>query len=171
MARMRIVIVGAGFGGLSVAHSLTGADADVMVVDRRNYHLFQPLLYLFQPLLYQVATAGLSPAQIASPIRAVLRQAANVSVTLGKVSGIDKDRRVVAIEDREIAYDRLILATGARHSYFGHDEWESVAPGLKKIDDATGIHRRILVDDDQVSSARSLLVDAGLAKELPPDVG
>jgi NADH dehydrogenase len=121
---MRIVIVGAGFGGLSAAHSLAGADADVFVIDRRNYHLFQPLLY-------QVATAGLSPAQIASPIRAILRQAVNISVTLGKVSGIDKDRRVVAIDDREIAYDRLILATGARHSYFGRDEWESMAPGLK----------------------------------------
>jgi NADH dehydrogenase len=146
MARMRIVIVGAGFGGLSAAHSLAGADADVIVVDRRNYHLFQPLLY-------QVATAGLSPAQIASPIRAILRQAANISVTLGKVSGIDKDRRVVAIEDREIAYDRLILATGARHSYFGRDEWESVAPGLKKIDDATGIRRRILTAFENAESA------------------
>ena len=145
MARMRIVIVGAGFGGLSAAHSLAGADADVFVIDRRNYHLFQPLLY-------QVATAGLSPAQIASPIRAILRQAANISVTLGKVSGIDKDRRVVAIDDREIAYDRLILATGARHSYFGRDEWESMAPGLKKIDDATGIRRRILTAFENAES-------------------
>ena len=145
MARMRIVIVGAGFGGLSAAHSLAGADADVFVIDRRNYHLFQPLLY-------QVATAGLSPAQIASPIRAILRQAANFSVTLGKVSGIDKDRGVVAIDDREIAYDRLILATGARHSYFGRDEWESVAPGLKKIDDATGIRRRILTAFENAES-------------------
>ena len=145
MARMQIVIVGAGFGGLSAAHSLAGADADVFVIDRRNYHLFQPLLY-------QVATAGLSPAQIASPIRAILRQAANISVTLGKVSGIDKDRRVVAIDDREIAYDRLILATGARHSYFGRDEWESMAPGLKKIDDATGIRRRILTAFENAES-------------------
>jgi NADH dehydrogenase len=142
---MRIVIVGAGFGGLSAAYSLAGADADVFVIDRRNYHLFQPLLY-------QVATAGLSPAQIASPIRAILRQAANISVTLGKVSAIDKDRRVVIIEDREIAYDRLILATGARHSYFGRDEWESVAPGLKKIDDATSIRRRILTAFENAES-------------------
>jgi NADH:ubiquinone reductase (H+-translocating) len=145
MARMRIVIVGAGFGGLSAAHSLAGADADVFVIDRRNYHLFQPLLY-------QVATAGLSPAQIASPIRAILRHAVNISVTLGKVSGIDKDGRVVAIDDREIAYDRLILATGARHSYFGRDEWESMAPGLKKIDDATGIRRRILTAFENAES-------------------
>jgi len=143
---MRIVIVGAGFGGLNAAHSLAGADADVLVIDRRNYHLFQPLLY-------QVATAGLSPAQIASPIRAILRQAANISVTLGKVCGIDKDRRVVVIEDREIAYDRLVLATGARHSYFGRDEWESVAPGLKKIDDATSIRRRILTAFENAESS------------------
>ena len=137
MARPRIVIVGAGFGGLSAAHALAGADADVTVIDRRNYHLFQPLLY-------QVATAGLSPAQIASPIRAILRRAANVHVILGKVSGIDRQRRVVKLDDREVDYDTLVLATGSRHAYFGHDEWESVAPGLKKIDDATGIRRRIL---------------------------
>lgn len=137
MARPRIVIVGAGFGGLSAAHALGGAQADVTVIDRRNYHLFQPLLY-------QVATAGLSPAQIASPIRAILRRAANVRVILGKASGIDRQRRVVKLDDREVAYDYLVLATGSRHAYFGHDEWESVAPGLKTIDDATGIRRRIL---------------------------
>jgi len=138
MARPHIVIVGAGFGGLSVAAALSGADADVTVIDRRNYHLFQPLLY-------QVATAGLSPAQIASPIRAILRRVANVHVLLGKVNGMDKERRTVALDDRTLSYDTLVLATGARHSYFGHDEWESVAPGLKKIDDATDIRRRILM--------------------------
>ncbi len=137
MARPHIVIVGAGFGGLSAAAGLAGAEADVTVIDRRNYHLFQPLLY-------QVATAGLSPAQIASPIRAILRRAANVHVLLGKVNGIDKERRTVVLDDRTLPYDTLVLATGARHSYFGHDEWESVAPGLKKIDDATDIRRRIL---------------------------
>jgi NADH dehydrogenase len=137
MARPHIVIVGAGFGGLSAAHALAGAEADVTVVDRRNYHLFQPLLY-------QVATAGLSPAQIASPIRAILRRAANVQVLLGRVTGVDKERRTVTLEDRTLAYDTLVLATGSRHAYFGHDEWESVAPGLKKIDDATAIRRRIL---------------------------
>ncbi len=146
MARPRIVIVGAGFGGLSAAHALGGADADVTVIDRRNYHLFQPLLY-------QVATAGLSPAQIASPIRAILRRAANVRVILGKVSGIDRQRRVVMLDDREVEYDHLILATGARHAYFGHDEWESVAPGLKKIDDATGIRRRILTAFESAEAA------------------
>jgi len=137
MTRPRIVVVGAGFGGLSAAHALAGAPADVTVIDRRNYHLFQPLLY-------QVATAGLSPAQIASPIRAILRRAANVQVLLGRVIGVDKERRLVMLEDRTIPYDYLVLATGAQHAYFGHDEWEAVAPGLKKIDDATAIRRRIL---------------------------
>lgn len=136
-ARPHIVIVGAGFGGLSAAANLAGAAADVTVIDRRNYHLFQPLLY-------QVATAGLSPAQIASPIRAILRRAGNVRVLLGRVTAVDKDRRTVALDDREIAFDQLVVATGARHAYFGHDGWEGVAPGLKKIDDATSIRRRIL---------------------------
>ena len=152
MARPRIVIVGAGFGGLSAAHALGGADADVTVIDRRNYHLFQPLLY-------QVATAGLSPAQIASPIRAILRRAANVRVVLGKVTGVDKERSVVRLDDREspreIPYDQLVLATGSRHAYFGHDEWESVAPGLKKIDDATAIRRRILTAFENAESAET----------------
>jgi NADH dehydrogenase len=137
MARARIVIVGAGFGGLSAAHGLAGADADVTVIDRRNYHLFQPLLY-------QVATAGLSPAQIASPIRGILRRARNEHVLLGRVTGVDKQHRVVRAGDREVPYDYLVVATGAQHSYFGHDDWERVAPGLKKIDDATFIRRRIL---------------------------
>src|SRR5262245_22571901 len=138
MARPHIVIVGAGFGGLSAAAGLSGAEADVTVVDRRNYHLFQPLLY-------QVATAGLSPAQIASPIRAILRRAPNVRVLLGQVTGVDMQRRTVLLDERALAYDQLVLATGARHAYFGHDDWESVAPSLKNIDDATAIRRRILV--------------------------
>jgi NADH dehydrogenase FAD-containing subunit len=138
MQRPHVVIVGAGFGGLSAATALSGVEADVTVIDQRNYQLFQPLLY-------QVATAGLSPAQIASPIRAILRHAPNVHVLLGKVNGIDAVRRTVSLDDRTLSYDMLVLATGARHSYFGHDEWESVAPGLKKIDDATDIRRRILM--------------------------
>jgi NADH dehydrogenase len=146
MARPRIVIIGAGFGGLSAAHGLAGAPADVTVIDRRNYHLFQPLLY-------QVATAGLSPAQIAQPIRSILRRAPNVSVLLGEVLGIDKEKRTVMVKDREVAYDHLIVATGARHSYFGHDDWESVAPGLKNIDDATGIRRRILMAFEHAEAA------------------
>lgn len=148
MARPRIVIVGAGFGGLNAAHCLAGAAIDVTVIDRRNYHLFQPLLY-------QVATAGLSPAQIASPIRAVLRRAANVRVVLGKVSSVDPERRVVALADREIPYDQLILATGSRHAYFGNDKWESVAPGLKKIDDATSIRRHILTAFEHAEATES----------------
>jgi NADH dehydrogenase len=148
MARPRIVIVGAGFGGLSAAHGLAGAAADVTVIDRRNYHLFQPLLY-------QVATAGLSPAQIASPIRSILRRATNVHVLMGAVSAVDRQRRIVCVEDREVAYDYLVVATGARHSYFGHDEWESVAPGLKNIDDATGIRRRILTAFEEAESAQT----------------
>ncbi|MFZ5783125.1 MAG: NAD(P)/FAD-dependent oxidoreductase [Pseudomonadota bacterium] len=146
MAQPRIVIVGAGFGGLSAAKGLAGAAADVTVVDRRNYHLFQPLLY-------QVATAGLSPAQIAQPIRSILRRADNVRVVLGRAIGVDRGRRIVQLEDREIPYDVLVLATGSRHAYFGHDEWEAVAPGLKKIDDATAIRRRILSAFEQAEQA------------------
>src|SRR5713226_8223937 len=142
----RVVIVGAGFGGLTAAKALAGKPFDVTVIDQHNYHLFQPLLY-------QVATAGLSPAQIASPIRAILRRATNVRVILGKVSGVDKQRRTVTVEDREIAYDHLVLATGARHSYFGRDEWEGAAPGLKKIDDATDIRRRILTAFEKAEAA------------------
>src|SRR5437660_5795471 len=112
MARPQIVIVGAGFGGLSAAHGLADAAADVTVVDRRNYHLFQPLLY-------QVATAGLSPAQIASPIRAIVREAANVRVLLRRVVGVDKEGRTVTLHDRTLAYDTLVLQAGARHAYCG----------------------------------------------------
>jgi NADH dehydrogenase len=148
MTGPQIVIVGAGFGGLSAAHALAGAEADVTVIDRRNHHLFQPLLY-------QVATAGLSPAQIASPIRAILRRAQNVQVLLGRVIGVDKEKRTVTLEDRTVSYDTLVLATGARHAYFGHDEWESVAPGLKKIDDATAIRRRILTAFEQAEATDS----------------
>jgi len=132
-----VVIVGAGFAGLTAAKRLGKAPVKLTVIDRRNYHLFQPLLY-------QVATAGLSPADIATPIRSILRRQRNTTVLLGKVMGIDKDARFVEMDDRRIPYDTLIVATGARHAYFGHDEWESVAPGLKKIDDATDIRRRIL---------------------------
>ena len=148
MARPHIVIVGAGFGGLAAAHGLAGAAVDVTVIDRRNYHLFQPLLY-------QVATAGLSPAQIASPIRVILRHAANVRVVLGKVDGIDKERRLLTVDQGTIAYDHLVLATGARHSYFGRDDWESAAPGLKKIDDAIGIRRRLLTAFEEAEAASS----------------
>ena len=136
--RPRVVIIGAGFGGLTAAMCLKRTDADVMVVDRRNYHLFQPLLY-------QVATAALSPADIAAPIRGILARQANASVVLGAVTGIDVAAHVVLIGKRSIPYDQLIIATGARESYFGHDEWAAVTSGLKKIEDATTMRRRILI--------------------------
>jgi choline dehydrogenase-like flavoprotein len=137
-ARPYVVIVGAGFGGLNAAKALAGAEVDITVIDRRNYHLFQPLLY-------QVATAGLSPAEIAMPIRAILRRQQNAKVLLGRVTGIDKAAREVEIGERRIGYDVLIVATGARHAYFGHAEWEPHAPGLKKIEHATDIRRKILI--------------------------
>lgn len=137
-ARPRIVIVGAGFGGLSAAHALGNEQVDVVIIDRGNYHLFQPLLY-------QVATAGLSPADIAAPIRGIVGRYDNITVLLGEVRGVDTAQRVVHMDDRTIAYDFLILATGARHAYFGHDEWERFAPGLKRIEDAIEIRRRILL--------------------------
>jgi NADH:ubiquinone reductase (H+-translocating) len=134
----RVVIVGAGFGGLAAARALARTPAEVTVIDRRNYHLFQPLLY-------QVATAALSPADIAWPIRSLLSRQKNAAVQMGKVVGIDRDRREVILEDRRVGFDYLVLATGARHSYFGMDEWETTAPGLKKIADATHIRERVLL--------------------------
>src|SRR5271168_3318655 len=129
-----VVVVGGGFGGVAAARGLAGAACQVTLVDRRNYHLFQPLLY-------QVATAALSPADIAAPIRNVLAHQKNATVVLAEVSGIDLTRKQVVAEDRRIDYDFLILATGARHAYFGHDDWARHAPGLKRIDDATFLRR------------------------------
>jgi NADH:ubiquinone reductase (H+-translocating) len=142
----RVVIVGAGFGGLWAAKTLANAAVDIVVIDRENYHLFQPLLY-------QVATAGLSPADIAAPIRGIVGTNRNVTVMLGEVVGVDVVARSVSIMDgRHVPYDYLILATGARHAYFGHDEWELFAPGLKRIDDATEIRRRILLAFERAES-------------------
>lgn len=136
-ARHRVVIVGGGFGGLRAAKRLAGVDADVTLVDRRNHHLFQPLLY-------QVATAGLNPADIADPIRRILRDQTNVEVLLAEAVRVRADDRVLELDAGELRYDTLVLATGARHSYFGHDEWEADAPGLKSVEDALEIRRRIL---------------------------
>jgi NADH dehydrogenase len=136
--RERVVIIGAGFAGLSCAQTLGDAPFDVTVIDRHNYHLFQPLLY-------QVATAALSPADIAAPIRSILGGRRNTTVLLAEVSGIDLRRRVVVADDREVPFDRLIVATGAHHTYFGNDGWARHAPGLKRIDDATDLRRRILL--------------------------
>ncbi|HTL64224.1 MAG TPA: NAD(P)/FAD-dependent oxidoreductase [Pseudolabrys sp.] len=134
----RVVIVGGGFGGLSAAKGLAGAPFEVTLIDRNNHHLFQPLLY-------QVATAGLSPADIASPIRSILSGQANLRVMLADVSGVDVMRKEVIADGSRIRYDYLVLATGARHAYFGHDDWAAFAPGLKTIDDATYLRRRILL--------------------------
>ena len=137
--RPHVVIVGAGFGGLWAAKTLANAPVKVVVIDRQNYHLFQPLLY-------QVATAGLSPADIAAPIRGIVGKYRNVTVMLGSVESVDVLTRKVQIEGgRSVPYDYLTLATGARHAYFGHDDWEPFAPGLKRIEDATEIRRRILL--------------------------
>jgi NADH:ubiquinone reductase (H+-translocating) len=133
----RVVIVGGGFGGLDAARALGKADLRVTLLDRRNFHLFQPLLY-------QVATGGLSPANIAAPLRAVLKRQKNTRVLLAEVVNFDLAGRVVILKDGSEPYDSLIVATGSRHHYFGHPEWEQFAPGLKSIEDATTIRRRIL---------------------------
>jgi NADH dehydrogenase len=135
----RVVIVGAGFGGLETTHRLTGASVAITLIDRRNHHLFQPLLY-------QVATASLATSEIAWPIRYLMRDRREVTTLFATVSGVDAARRIVQLEDgSEVAYDTLVLATGARHAYFGHDEWEKWAPGLKTLEDATTLRRHILV--------------------------
>src|SRR5580658_8266437 len=144
-----VVIVGAGFGGLAAAQHIVRLPVQVIVVDKKNHHTFQPLLY-------QVATAGLSPGEIAAPIRSILTGRKNVEVLMAEVTGFDLERRVVQIgvqnevqhsvpnEAQEIPYDSLIVAAGASHAYFGHDEWEPLAPGLKTIEDALEIRRRVL---------------------------
>jgi len=143
-----VVIVGAGFGGLNAAQALASASVSITVIDRKNHHTFQPLLY-------QVATAGLSPGEIAAPIRSILSRHKNVEVLMAEVTGFDLERRVVQTavqdgaqdqdEDQEVRYDSLIVAAGASHAYFGHDEWQTLAPGLKTIEDALEIRRRVLL--------------------------
>ncbi|HYC61807.1 MAG TPA: NAD(P)/FAD-dependent oxidoreductase [Thermoanaerobaculia bacterium] len=158
-----IVIIGGGFAGLYVARGLRHVDADITLIDRHNYHLFQPLLY-------QVATAGLNPSDIAAPIRSILRKQKNVSVLLGEATAIDVVRKRVQLADgHSLSYDHLVVATGATHSYFGHPEWEHVAPGLKTIDDALEIRRRVLLafeaaereDDPSVRDALMTFVVIG----------
>lgn len=139
MARHRVVIVGSGFGGLSAARTLAGAGAEVTLIDRRNHHLFQPLLY-------QVATASLATSEIAWPIRHILRDRADLTTLLATVTGVDVSGKTVLVADgMTIPYDSLIIATGARHAYFGHDDWEQFAPGLKTLEDATTIRRKLLL--------------------------
>ena len=134
----RVVIVGAGFGGLNAARSLAHEDVHITIVDRKNFHTFQPLLY-------QVATAGLSPAEIAAPIRSVFRGKKNIVSLLEEVQDFDLQRRIVKTSEQELPYDYLVVAAGATHAYFGHDEWEPYAPGLKTIEDALEIRRRVLL--------------------------
>lgn len=134
----RVVVVGAGFGGLNVARSLASAPVAITIVDRKNHHTFQPLLY-------QVATGGLSPGEIAAPVRAVFRGDSNVVTLLEEVVGFDLDRRVVKTAEQDLPYDYLVVAAGATHAYFGHDDWEPYAPGLKTIEDALEIRRRVLL--------------------------
>lgn len=134
--RVRVVVLGGGFAGLAAARALGKADVDVTVIDRRNHHLFQPLLY-------QVATAALNPSDIAVPIRSILRKQRNTRVLLADVRSIDVAARRVRLDEGDVPYDHLIVATGATHSYFGHDEWATLAPGLKSLDDAIEIRRRL----------------------------
>jgi NADH dehydrogenase len=135
----RVLILGCGFGGLEAAKALAGAKIDVTVIDRCNHHLFQPLLY-------QVATAGLSAPSVAAPIRHIFRGQANLTVLMGEVTAIDVARRLVVLEEASnIPYDYLIVATGSTHSYFGNDAWAAHAPGLKTMEDAFEIRRRILL--------------------------
>ncbi len=136
--RPHVVILGGGFGGLYAARALARAPVDVTVIDRKNHHLFQPLLY-------QVATAGLNPSDIAAPIRRVLREQANVRVELAQATSIDPAEKRVLLEDGAVDYDYLVVATGATHSYFAHPEWEVHAPGLKSVEDALEIRRRVLL--------------------------
>lgn len=139
----RVVIIGGGFGGLSAAQALQGADVEITLIDRRNHHLFQPLLY-------QVATTALSPSEIAWPIRQLVRSRPEITTLLGEVTGVDSASKHVVLDDgTTVPYDSLIIATGARHAYFGHDDWEPHAPGLKSLEDATAMRRQLLLAFEQ----------------------
>jgi len=152
----RVVIVGAGFGGLAVAHGLLDAGVSITIIDQRNHHLFQPLLY-------QVATATLATSEIAWPVRHLVRKRSDVTTLLGVVTGLDTQGRLVQLEDgAAVPYDTLVLATGARHAYFGHDEWEPYAPGLKTLEDATTIRRRVLLSFEHAERESDLSRRAAL---------
>src|SRR5271155_5828026 len=147
-SRPHIVIIGGGFGGLNAARALARAPVRVTLIDRRNHHLFQPLLY-------QVATAALNPSDIATPIRRILRSQKNAEVLLAEARSVDLNAKLVELDEDVVSYDYLVVATGARHSYFGHDEWAPFAPGLKQIDDATSIRSRLLFAFEQAENAGS----------------
>jgi NADH dehydrogenase len=158
--RARVVVAGAGFGGLFAARALAGAAVNLTIVDRTNHHLFQPLLY-------QVAVGVLSPEDIAVPIRSILRRRRDVRVLMAEIAGVDLERRVVRLAPGggEVAYDFLVLALGARHAYFGHDDWEARAPGLKTLADALGIRHRLLGAYEDAERARADGADLGSAPE------
>lgn len=158
-ARPRVVIIGAGFGGLYAAKALGKLPVSVTVIDRKNHHTFQPLLY-------QVATAGLSPGDIAAPIRSVLRKYQNIEVLMGEAVGFDLGRRIVKFREVEVGYDYLIVATGATHSYFAHPEWKQWAPGLKTVEDATDIRRRILLAFENAEREAALRLQGSVASDL-----
>jgi NADH dehydrogenase len=156
IARPHVLIVGAGFGGLTASQSLAGAPVDVTLIDRTNHHTFQPLLY-------QVASAGLSPADIAQPIRAIVHRQRNVTVLMAEAISVDLQRRVVVLSDRtEIEWDYLVVACGAETSYFGHEQWQEAAPGLKSIEDAIDIRQRVLLAFEQAERE----TDAGRQRDL-----
>ncbi|MCB5201977.1 NAD(P)/FAD-dependent oxidoreductase [Neorhizobium sp. T786] len=147
MGKHKVVVVGGGFGGLQLVHGLDGADVEITLIDRRNHHLFQPLLY-------QVATTVLATSEIAWPIRRLYRDRKEVTTLLNEVVGVDRGTKTVTLRSgQSVPYDTLVLATGARHAYFGRDEWEDVAPGLKTLEDATTIRRRVLLAFEQAESA------------------
>ena len=153
--RPRVAIVGAGFGGLQAAKALRRAPADIILIDRQNHHCFQPLLY-------QVATAALSPADVAWPIRHILREQRNATVLMEDVSGVDVQNKLLHAKFGDVAFDYLVIATGAMHAYFGHDDWSAYAPGLKRIEDATRIRRSILIAFEQAE----LTADAAERRRL-----
>ncbi|MBK8007110.1 MAG: NAD(P)/FAD-dependent oxidoreductase [Rhizobiales bacterium] len=148
MSKPKVVIIGAGFGGLEAARALRKTDAEITVIDRHNHHTFQPLLY-------QVATAVISPADIAWPVRSILRKQQNASVMLGSIKSIDTTARVVRADTVELPYDYLVIATGVTHSYFGHDDWQNAAPGLKTLTDATKIRSRVLLSFERAELAKN----------------
>src|SRR6266576_5978628 len=149
LTQPRVVIIGGGFGGLCAARGLVGAPASVTLIDKRNYHLFRPMLY-------QVATGLLSADQISRPLRSILSRQANVEVLMDEVSGVDTDKRLVRLKQGSISYDYLVLATGIQYNYFGHDEWRRVAPGLESLDDADLIRGKILLAFERAEEMAAL---------------